>query len=470
MRYAALLAILLSLNVCALARAQLIDVAQPRTLTAQGTEVFRSILHYFGLRPVATLDDLKQHAPEETLIVVFGNTDFLKNISKRVGGLIPFSRSGGGILVATDRVTSPAFGLGSATEAGGLWEWRVHGKPVVDSVDCYRGKEACPLLASGLIRSHPLFEGISQGIATNRPSFLEGPTRGVPSGLGVLAKFGPGANFKQQPFMIGSTTVDRVLVLAGHGVFMNMMLAQADNDNITFAFNAVRWLSQAPEGKSRKYAFFMENRIIATEFDSGLTGAPPVPIPPTQVLNRLLGGLEDEDFFNRLVQANFTRNEILRGALMVGSLVVLLYGGWKLIGARQRSERVAALTVLSPPSDGDDGGVRGGQEVLSQRRSAMTQKGNFAEPAAGLVRSFFAEYATLTVKQTLPYSRPVRAFQANGGWLGRRRLLRQVDYLQRIEAGQAGIVSARQLKRLPAVLDAVAAAIQDGRLVVNSEG
>lgn len=263
------------------------------------------------------------------------------------------------------------------------------------------------------------------------------------------------------PFMVGSKDPERVLILAGHGIFMNMLLAQVDNDNITFAFNCVRWLSQAPGGGKRKYALFVENGTIAREFDSGLIGTPRLPVPPTQVLNRMIRGLEEENFFNRLLQQFFTRNEIMRTALMMCSLVLLLYGGWRLIGARQRSEAAVPLTTPGLA-------VIQEQPILSQRRSALTAKGNFAEPAAGLVRSFFAEYAPLTARESLR-TNPV-AFQANGGWLRRLLLLRLVNYLRRIETGQAGTVSARQLQGLPAVFDRVAAAIQEGRLLVNSEG
>jgi len=458
MKPSGFLTLLLTIAVCAVGHAQTVETntGKPRTVRPEGTEAFRSLLHHFALQPVKSLDELRQLDHAATLIVVFGANQMLTDICDAVGGLQRFKEQGGAVLVATDRDS------GSGLVGYGL---RVSGTPVVDPRAGYRDIKSCPRVATKA--PHPFFEGIRDaGVATNHPSFLEGIGAAHRTDFVVVARFGPGSSplneqKRPQPYMVASRDSQRVLILAGHGVFMNMLLAQVDNDNMTFACNCVRWLSQGPAAK-RKYALFVENGTIVDEFDLGLTGPPALPLPPTQVLNRMIRDLEKENFFNRLLGEFVTRAGILRTALLLCSLVLVLYGGWRLIGARQRSE-VAVPLVGANPASGE------AQTVLTQRRNAMTERGNFAEAAAGLVRGFFAEYAPLAARA--PFTHQSRVpFRAEGGWFGRVLLMRQVNYLWGIATEDAGAVSARQMQRLPPLLDHVAAALQQGRLIVNSKG
>jgi len=460
MKHSAFLTLVFSVAVCAVGHAQTVETntGKPRAVRPEGTEAFRNILHYFRLQPVKRIQELQQLDPAETLIVVFGENKVLMKIHAAVGGLKEFEKQGGAVLVATDH-----------DSGAGLEEWRltVTGASVVDPRRGYRGFESCPRIEATTKAPRPLFEGIRDaGVVTNHPSFLEGRGRARRTGLVVAARFGPGStplNEEKipQPYMVASRDSQGVLILAGHGVFMNMLLAQVDNDNMTFAFNCVRWLSQGPGGK-RKHALFVENGTIVDEFDLGLTGPPSAPLPPTQILNRMIRGLEKENFFNRLLGEFVTHDRILRTALLLCSVVLVLYGGWRLIGARQRNAAAVPLAGGNPASGAEP-------TVLTQRRNAMTEQGNFAEAAAGLVRGFFAEYAPPAARA--PFAHQSRVpFHAEGGWLGRALLIRQVNYLWRIATEDAGAVSARQLQRLPPLLDRVAAALQQGRLLVNSKG
>jgi hypothetical protein len=453
MKYPWLPALVLSAAVCAFAGAQ----PNRSTIAPEGTEAFRAILQRMKLEPVRKLADLRRLKPEETLLVVFGEDTILEAISNAVDTLGRFSKRGGAVLVATDH------------ETGELYGWRVNGSAVKDQRQPYRRLfESCPRILNGLKKPHPLYEGMSSGIVTNGPSFLVRQRESTP--LEPLATFPetawvPGKERRELPFMAGSKDGDsaRVLLVAGHGIFMNMLLAQDDNDNMTFAFNCVRWLSQAPGGGKRKHVFFVEDGTVAGAFDSGLTGPPRLPLPPARVLSRMIRGLEEEDFFNQLLRTVFHRNEILRAVLAFCSLGLLLYGGWRLLGARPRSEAAVPLPGVSVTATGD-------QPLLTQRRNAMKANGNFTEAAAGLVRSFFAEFAPAALIKPLAHKSRIPPFQANGMWLRRRLLMQQVSYLWRIALAEGGAVSARDLKRLPAVLDRVALALQQGRLIVNSEG
>ena len=56
-----------------------------------------------------------------------------------------------------------------------------------------------------------------------------------------------------------------VLVVAGHGMFMNGMMVQSDNDNFDFANNAVRWLRESSTGIRRGGAFFVVDSEVGYE-------------------------------------------------------------------------------------------------------------------------------------------------------------------------------------------------------------
>ena len=54
----------------------------------------------------------------------------------------------------------------------------------------------------------------------------------------------------------------RLLVLADHSIFINDMMLQTDNDNIPFAFNVVRWLTDAGNGQRRTDVLFYDDGQI----------------------------------------------------------------------------------------------------------------------------------------------------------------------------------------------------------------
>ncbi len=442
----------------------------------QGTQGFRNILEEFKLRPVTSAKDLPLLKPAETLIVIFGGNGTLESVRSRLK-LREFLKEGGALLIATDRKTP-------------LPEWghQVNGGKVLDKANAYRGVSACPLV-------HAPFLGIERGLAANHPSFLE-PTAGAPAlpdGLEVLAEFSESAHVlrspegpakrmtprekfergvrgaekklpERLPYMIGSKGADRLLVLAGHGVFMNMMLAQGDNGNVTFARSCVRWLCVTRTGEVRKDALFLENGNVAREFDFGLSGPARLPLPPTQVLNRLVRGLEDENFFNKLLLRSFTRDGLLRTGLLLLSVILASYCAWRLWRARQRTE--AAVPLLTGPA------VAGADlAVLVQRRDALIQRSDFREPAQGLARSFFEQFVPTAVPPRFDGHHaklPLVAVQAT--WWRRGALHKHVRYLWQLAYGRPGPVSANKLARLPAILDLVAAALRQGRLVVKDKG
>jgi hypothetical protein len=419
--------------------------AQKKVVPPEGTQAFRNILHQFDLKPVKTLAELADRKPEETVLIVFGNTAILEQI----GSLETFRAKGGAILIASDR-----------DDKGRLREWQLHISGAVITEDtklAYKGMKDCPKVTRPRIKPHVVLEGVNQGLATNRPSLI---SLGQ-SDFRTLAAFSSEtrvdgfnfAGFLMHPFLVGR---ERVLVMAGHSVFMNVLLAQPDIDNYIFAQNCVRWLK---EGK-RKYALFVEDGRIAQEFDVRLTVLPPIPMPPTQVLNRLLRGLENENFFNRLL-ARIPRDRILRGILLLVTVVLLVYGCKRLISARHRIETaVPLLTPLPSPVPPVE------LTLATQRQQALLQGGNLREPARDLARFFFEELAPLPNRH-LDENQPP-PYDASGNWLERRWLARQIPYLWQLAYGDPGRISKRQFAGLPAILDRLAEICRAGRLRFES--
>src|SRR5437868_5818045 len=206
------LALVLAVSVCASGRAQ----TGEKPLGPQGTDAFRSILHHFKLQPVRKPRQLRNLQAAETLIVVFGDSRFLDR-----QGPEEFRKDGGALLIATDRNS------GSWLKR---WGWDIPADAAVeDQRDSYREQVKCPKLVPTR-DTHPVFFGIRQDIATNRPNYLKAVKNpGRAFSLETLAIF-PGTALvpgqvprdRSLPFMVGSADPDRILVLAGHGVFMNI--------------------------------------------------------------------------------------------------------------------------------------------------------------------------------------------------------------------------------------------------------
>jgi len=425
--------------------------AEKKVVPLEGTQAFlQLILHQeFALTPLKSLQKLAEKKPEETMIIVFGDTAILDDVRKALGSLENFRRNGGAVLIASDR-----------NDRGRLEEWglAISGEEVIEKItSAYKGIPSCPMILPPK-RTHAVFQGLRKGVATNKPSFVlyeESPFQ-------LVAGFSPHCLVLDKAFDLQKAGFlvarDGVLVMAGHSVFMNMLLGQLDNDNFKFARNCVSWLAESPQGK-RKYALFVEDGRIASQFDVGLTVSLPMRFPPTMVLNRVLRGLEDESFFNRLVDRFLRGDQILRTVLLLGTMVLLVYGCKRLVGARHRIETaVPLLTPLPSPFPATE------LTLPAKRQQALLQGGNLWEPARELARFFFEELAQLP---PLPHgsrgnSPPPLAL--SGGWLQRRWLNKQIHYLWQLAYGDHGWISKRRFRRLPAILDHLAMAVRSGRL------
>src|SRR5262249_10362954 len=213
---------------------------QKATVPPLGSHAFRHICNLFRLQPLPSIKALLRADPNDVVLVVFGDTAALDDVALATGGLPQFVNKGGALLVATDRPDGGRLNGFGVTISG----VQVHQDP---QKGAYHGKPACPWLTDGLGTRHPLFQGLTRGLATNQPSFIAWRERTlsrlagfppdcfheIPLGKKVIRLFVP----TNADYAVGSRANDqpRVLILAGHGVFLNSMLAQRDNDNFLFA-------------------------------------------------------------------------------------------------------------------------------------------------------------------------------------------------------------------------------------------
>lgn len=300
---------------------------------------FRYLLYGFHLKPLESVNDLKD-APEHTILIVCGDTDVLEDVS---GGLQRFIERGGSVLIATDLRTSPVLET--------LFGIRVDGERIRtrDRDYQYKGLPECPLVtdnpfARNDLAQHPLFQNVEQ-IATNWPSFLA-PVRNnlEPAFKGFSLEI-PYPSWKfTAPRMFGfvrsaEKTEGRFILLADHSIFINSMMLQADNDNFQFAFNCVQWLAQ---GDQRRRVLYFNDGQAVTDFkvpvkDSPEIGQPRLPGHPVDVINQILADVGNNLMVN-WEQERLTTNQVMIGLAATVTAALFGYGLLRLQQARHRTE------------------------------------------------------------------------------------------------------------------------------------
>ncbi|MCI0681750.1 MAG: hypothetical protein L0Y71_06575 [Gemmataceae bacterium] len=432
----------------------------------EGSEIFCHILKHFKLAPIAGIDELPNYPADETLIVVFGDLAPVDAIAQQV------NLEQHAILLASDRASGryerQGFGWRWVESRLTRWRLKIMGLEVqVAPDDAYKQKRTNPFLKpKHTSPNHPIFGGLSVGLATNRPSVLVSDG----SDLRLLAEFPPSAfGGKRRPgpwgdemtgYMFGARadSEQRVLIIAGHGVFMNGMIAQKDNDNGLFTINTIRWL-RGPHNR-RKYALMIDNRRVIDSFDLPLTRLPDVPLPPVQVINQMLRELENEGVFNRFLEEVVGWPLVLRFAILVGTIGILLYGFYRLFPLRRRHESVPLIVGLQP-------GRWGKQSLLAMRQWEWLEQDNLWEASQALARQWFMDHAMVKVPlwdEAAAAAPP--PMHVTGGWLTRKRLAQQVQALWGFAIRDPSqTVSQREFDHLMKILTALDDAARAGRLV-----
>jgi len=504
----------------------------------RGTEIFGHILQHHALRPLPSIDAAVNALPSKTLLVVFGNPMTLADLNTKLPGGIPgFLRKGGAILIASDwRAGRPDTLFPK--------EWNVHvsGQEVsiVDAGDGnvpLTGKPECPVVTDGLAPAlrrflfpHPIFADLRRGLLTNNPSYLiakgsslftlarfsEGTRGRTPLRLNALE---PDQNAARLPYIMGSSIASppsgRVLLIAGHGVFINSTMMQRDYDNIAFADNAIRWLSEGPNGP-RDNVLFVEDHRVITSLGLPLIGSapktPPMPqVSPEKIINRLIDAVQKDRIVQRIAQEEVGSEALRRNSLIMLTILLVAMGVWRL---RDRTPRDAVwLTVLLlifcaasltasllsiyfmrpgivnitalvvsliaalflfrhhksatkriPPAPTLMGVQQGGRwpDAFRLRLRELEASGNLWEPAQVLVRDWFHRHAGVE-----PFATPVISpLMVPGGPFRNRGLRNRLDRAWRFLAAAPSPVKLQDFQRLREDLDDLTFALAEGRLVM----
>jgi hypothetical protein len=436
---------------------------------AQGTHLFRRILHDLDLRPLQTYGQLVNDESKK-LLIVLGEPGYLHPRQ-----IADFVKQGGAVLLATDRdcynVLKP-FGV------------EVVGRPVTVSADtrfAYKRSEECIFVQPHGRESH-LFENLSvedglSRVATNRPGYLV-CTPGCQ--LELLATFPPGCRTMHArpahrgpyserqpgvppdllPFAVGGDWEQgRVLILCDHSVFINAMMWQPDIDNLDFAYNCVTWLTD--RGK-RTQVLFLEEGQVQTSFEIPLKEPPLPPLKAiVEMVNKGLGELERDNAFNRAIDnavkdASPPQDQWERAVILLSTLALAAFGLARLSQARHRPEKAAPLAVSGL------GPTRPTPSLFEQRHQSMVQEGNFWEAARALARQGFESVlgAQFQADRQPSVSAVLALLGVQGSWWGKWRLRRRFNRLWQLAYGVEPIrISSRQLTRLGSEIELMKAAL-----------
>jgi hypothetical protein len=251
----------------------------------------------------------------------------------------------------------------------------------------------------------------------------------------------------------GGSASGRLLVLADHSVFINDMMLQTDNDNIPFAFNVARWLTD--DGK-RPDVLFYDDGQIQTSFEVSLE-YPNVPIPPLEAFvplaNQAIAELERNNTFNDLLlKMTGGPAPLLRTLAFLLTLALLFVGLYRFLHARYRPEaKVPRLPATLAAA------TSAGLTAVERRHRAVIAQGNLAEAARELAHQAFASIGVTPSPDGPP---PVAV---SGSWWQRLRGQRRVRELWALAVrGPRKRVSPAALERLTRAANDLHAAVAAG--------
>jgi hypothetical protein len=439
--------------------------AQEPMVAYDGVEIFCHFLHHLKFEPLAAIDELRNVEADEMLIVVFGDLGPLHTVIKAVDDPRAYAWLVASELPAgrlqPDRVRKETVRLvGSPLE---VWKLLVRGAEVIQQPQAaYQQNPRCPLLKDGLDPQHPIFRGIKTGLATNRPSYLQSHESDLflLAGFDASCRAADGSDLQREHlgYIFGTRgdSLQRVLIVAGQGMFINGMLAQLDNDNALFTLNALRWLK---DGR-RKYALVIHNRgEVVQRYDLPLMAPLKVPMPPLAALNQMVREFQQERILQRVLRDEVGAENVLRFALLAATIALVLYGAKRLLGGRHAQETVPLVI-------GATGLVPAPRSLMQQRQQELLLQDNLWESAQALARQWFFEHAGIEAPwwdQAASVRRP--AFQAHAGWLARQALGRRVEQLWGYATRDPSQrVPLKEFRRLLDLEQALNRAVAEGRL------
>lgn len=431
---------------------------EPRvTIPYDGPEIFARLLDHVGLSPLSSSNWLELHA-SETVIIVFGDYQPLLTLDKRPGGLKRLLDAGASLCIATDRRFN--FEVLETLK----WNVSVDGTLMVSPRSNYDRKPACPLIwiskNGNAVTGHPVFKGVNL-LAANAPSkFTPSEDRSAPE---ILAFLTPDSHseprsrgsigFGFYPVIRGSpaNAAQRVLLVAGHGVFMNCMTIQDDTEiqNRRFALNVARWLAGEEPAKKR-YALFYHEGKLRGDFRMPLIGPPTLPLPSAAALNKIINAVEKEGLVQRLIDENVPQGAILHGVVVFGTLVVLLFGLKRFFQSRHAPERTPLLVGIPDART---------TPLVHQQMREVTSRNQLFEPAQALAQTWLRDVARVDPR-ALEATYEIRA-----SYFARRKLRRQLDEIGKLAGGDvSGPWTRKRLLELARTLEDLTGALVAGEV------
>lgn len=389
----------------AVGRGQDDAVPPPVHLPPEGSQLFRALLDFAGVKPVdersKTVDN------NNTIVIVFGRPRTpiqAQSIQQDVRFALTHS---GSALIATDQRSDIPDYLPNATG-----EVYVYPAEVNDPIKGLNGLNDCPAVSPGPAISlrrgivdpgmNP-FSGLNN-VTTNRPGVLF-TSRNRP--VSIFSQYYQSAtvvtrgtrNLVQThdtAFAAGQdlnySTPSRWIALADEGVLTNEMLAAKGTDNFVFAFQLVNWL-RSPHG--RPQCLFYEYGKRIDKFDDvkfvtvpDLPGPPMPQLPPFRTIeeqitdfgNKVVDEVQSDDKIHRkLVGNEVGYARWLRNVAVLAAVVAAFYLLRRAFAARQSFPGPIAM----PQDDGPPG------KLLAVLRQEMVRGNNFTPAVTAYIEETF---------------------------------------------------------------------------------
>ena len=440
-----------------------------------GVEIFARLLDQLHLQPITSLKQLGSEVPiEKCVVIVLGNAKPLDTLALQPLGLTvdQLLDKKAAVLIATDR------DLNLNRAGSGPVKILPMKMANYENANVYGEQSLCPWILPDLLAPHPIFQRLEKTpVASNCPAgFQESPHN-----FGSLHRVAwlPWGTIRQEqggenqgrndrnasapffqvdhgpPYALATPAdaSDRIVILAGHGVFMNCMTIRDDIGNRRFAENILSWLKEG-----RTHVLFYHENVLRTNFKLPLVGdAPDMPFPPitVDIVERMLGAIQDEGLPQRLVDRTVEAVLILRVALILATLAVFAYGLKKLFGVRlvRPLPGTPYLLGVQPAPQ---------RSLVLERMHEMTEKRRLDEPARALTASWFRDVAGVD-----PQKGGKLAYELRTGLLEKRRLGKQLIEMWRLAIGvDRTRVDRNRLLAIAGLLEVLGESLRRGELTI----
>ena len=435
------------------------------TVPYDGPEIFARLLDHAGLKPIPSLAELETEIPaDKTILVVFGNPKPLFEMEKQAGGIGGFLRRGGAVLLATERE------IRLSDIPSLAWpRVRVEFGDFINNSQNFQGRPQCPTIEplDFVQPAHPVLKDLTKSVATNCPgAIVVNPTvlqtlanlpRGtVPERVGRrvdIFAIGEAALLRYPYLAVSKRPEERILLVAGHGVFMNCMTVRDDIDNRRLALNAIQWLKD----DSRTHVLLLHESEPVTTFKMPLAGPPRPPIPSIEAVNRIIDAIQNEGILQKLIDQTIGPERIVRGAILLATFGLLLYGMKKFFQSRRTLEAAPAV-VGTPASEG--------RPLVKQQMRELAARGRFGDPAQALARDWFRTYAKLDFTPGQPL--PDLSFEIDAPRAQRKKLAKHIESLWQLASDPiARDWDAKRLRGLAVFLEELTMSVVAGEVVFD---